>query len=355
MIITPPRKTIGILGGGQLGRMLALAAARLGYRCHIYAPEAESPAFDVAAATVAGYDDMAALDAFAAAVDVVTYEFENIPVSAVERIAGKTPVFPSADVLRVTQDRLHEKDFCTAAGARTAPYMAVDNAADGEAAAARLGLPLVLKTRRMGYDGKGQILVKTAEELAPAVERLGGRDLIAEGFVRFEREISVVLARGQDGAIAAYPAVENRHRNHILDETIAPAEIAPELAERAVETAGRIAGKLDYVGVIGVEMFVTDDDILINELAPRVHNSGHWTIDACVASQFEQHVRAICGLPLARPEMHSRAVMKNLLGDEIERWRELLPEPLLCFHDYGKREARPGRKMGHVTRLIPLK
>lgn len=355
MIVTPPRKTIGILGGGQLGRMLALAAAQLGYRCHIYAPEAESPAFDVAAATIAAYDDEAALEAFAAAVDVVTYEFENIPVAAVELIAGKIPVFPSADVLRVTQDRLREKDFVTSTGARTAPYMAVDSVADAELAAERIGLPLVLKTRRMGYDGKGQVLVRTRAELLPALEQLGGIDLIAEGWIAFEREISVVLARGQDGALSAYPAVENRHRNHILDETLAPAEIAPELASLAVHTASKIGEKLDYVGVIGVEMFVTADDILINELAPRVHNSGHWTMDACVVGQFEQHIRAICGLPLAAPEMHSRAVMKNLLGDEIDAWRELLPEPRLCFHDYGKREARPGRKMGHVTRLLPLR
>lgn len=355
VIVTPPRKTIGILGGGQLGRMLAQAAAEFGYRCHIYAPAGDNPAFEVAAeATIGAYDDHAALARFAATVDVVTYEFENIPVPAVELLAATRPVFPDARALGVTQDRLAEKDFINGAGGRTAPYAAVDSLADAEAAMARLGLPLVLKTRRFGYDGKGQVIVREAASLAAAVTRLGTTGLIAEGFVPFEREVSVVLARGQDGAVAAYPLVENRHVDHILDETIAPAVADPALLEQARRVATGIITELQYVGILAVEMFVVGDAILVNELAPRVHNSGHWTMDACAVSQFEQHVRAICGLPLGDPRPHSRAVMKNLLGADIDRWREFLDEPGLCFHAYGKAEARPGRKMGHVTRIAPL-
>ncbi|WP_274944570.1 5-(carboxyamino)imidazole ribonucleotide synthase [Govanella unica] len=355
MITTAPGKIIGIMGGGQLGRMLAQAAAELGYRCHIYAPAGDNPAFAVAAeATVADYSDGEALAAFAAKVDVVTYEFENIPVEAVELLAAIRPVFPDARALGVTQDRMAEKDFITAAGGRTAPYAAVDTVRDAEAAMAKFGLPLVLKTRRFGYDGKGQVIVREAAALGDAVAKLGTTGLIAEGFVSFERELSVVLARGQDGAIAAYPLVENRHVDHILDETIAPAEASPELLQKAEAVARAIIAELKYVGVLAVEMFVTGDGIIVNELAPRVHNSGHWTMDACAVGQFEQHIRAICGLPLGDPRPHSRAVMKNLLGDDIGRWAEFLGEPGLCFHNYGKAEPRPGRKMGHVTRLTPF-
>lgn len=355
MPVIPPHRTIGILGGGQLGRMLALAAAELGYRVHIFAPEADSPAADVAAAfTRAPYEDTAALDRFAKAVDVATYEFENIPTATVRHLAASIPVFPDADVLGITQDRLREKDFVTAAGAKTTAYAPVDSVGDAVAAAKTLGLPLVLKTRRFGYDGKGQRIVRDAEEIAPAVAALGGVNLIAEAFVVFEREVSVVIARGQDGAMAAYPVVENRHEHHILAETIAPADVSYKLAAVADAVARAIAEKLRYVGVLAVEMFVVGDEVLVNELAPRVHNSGHWTIDACAVSQFENHIRAICGLPLGVAAPHSRAVMQNLLGEDIGRYAEFLAEPNARFHDYGKREARAGRKMGHVTRLYPL-
>lgn len=352
----PLHGTIGILGGGQLGRMLALAAAELGFKTHIFAPEADSPAAQVSAAfTQASYEDTAALGAFAAAVDVITYEFENIPAATVRHLARLKPTFPSADALEITQDRLKEKDFVRSLGGGTAPYRAVDSVDDAQAAAAELGLPLVLKTRRFGYDGKGQVIVRRPEDLAAGVAQLGTRDLIAEGFVAFEREVSVVLARGQDGRVAAYPLVENRHEHHILAETIAPADASPALAQAAEALARQIIEKLQYVGVLAVEMFVVGDGVLVNELAPRVHNSGHWTLDACAVSQFEQHIRAICGLALGDPTPHSRAVMRNLLGDDIFQGPTLLAEPNACLHDYGKREARPGRKMGHVTWLYPLK
>lgn len=352
----PPHGTIGILGGGQLGRMLALAAAELGYKVHIYAPETGSPAAQVSASfTQAAYGDTAALDAFAALVDVITYEFENIPAATVRHLAVLCPTFPSADALEITQDRLKEKDFVRNLGGGTAPYRAVDSVDAAQAAAEQLGLPLVLKTRRLGYDGKGQVIVRQLDGLAGAVAQLGGKDLIAEGFVPFDREVSVVLARGQDGTVVTYPLVENRHEHHILAETIAPAEASPALAQAADALARQIIEKLDYVGVLAVEMFVLGEGVLVNELAPRVHNSGHWTLDACAVSQFEQHIRAICGLPLGDPAPHSRAVMRNLLGDDIFQGPALLAEPHACLHDYGKKEARPGRKMGHVTRLYPLK
>lgn len=355
MPLIPPHSTIGILGGGQLGRMLALAAAELGYKVHIFAPEADSPAADVAAEfTCAPYEDIAALDRFAAAVDVATYEFENIPTATVRHLAASIPVFPDSDALEITQDRLREKEFVSTAGAKTTAYAAVDSVADAVAAAEKLGLPLVLKTRRFGYDGKGQRIVRDKSEIAPAVTALGGVNLIAEAFVAFEREVSVIIARGQDGAMAAYPVAENRHEHHILAETIAPADASPQLAASADQVARAVAGKLRYVGVLAVEMFVLGEEVLVNELAPRVHNSGHWTIDACAVSQFENHIRAICGLPLGSPAPHSRAVMQNLLGDDIGRYAEFLAEPNARFHDYGKREARAGRKMGHVTRLYPL-
>lgn len=350
-----PGGVIGILGGGQLGRMLALAAAPLGYRCHVYAPEADAPAAQVAAAaTVADYGDGEALEAFARAVDVVTYEFENIPLEAADRVAALRPLRPGREALRIAQDRLQEKRFLAAAGIATAPFAPVEDAETLEAALAEIGTPAVLKTRRFGYDGKGQALLEDPADAATAWATLGRVPAILEGFVAFKREISVVAARGLGGEIACYDVVENRHKRHILDVTVAPAPIAPEAAERAQAIARRLLQGLDYVGVIGVEMFhLEQGDPLVNEFAPRVHNSGHWTIEGCITSQFAQHVRAIAGLTLGSPERLFDAEMTNLLGDDVARWPELLTEPDAHLHLYGKRDVRADRKMGHVTRIRP--
>jgi 5-(carboxyamino)imidazole ribonucleotide synthase len=348
----PPGAVIGILGGGQLGRMTAMAAARLGYRCHVFAPEAESPAADVAAAfTHAAYEDEAALAAFASAVDVVTLEFENVPVAAVERLARLVPVRPGAEVLRVTQDRLEEKGFVAGLGIPVTAYAPVGSAAELVAARERLGEG-VLKTTRLGYDGKGQTRVRADTDPAAALAQLREPTLIYEAWVDFALELSVVTARNPQGQQASYVPVENRHRHHILDVTIAPAPIPEALAAEAVGMAERIARALALEGLLAVEMFLTRDGrLLVNELAPRPHNSGHWTIDACAVSQFEQQVRAVCGLPLGDPSRLADALMQNLIGHDVDRWPELLAEPGARLHLYGKRETRDGRKMGHVTRL----
>jgi 5-(carboxyamino)imidazole ribonucleotide synthase len=353
--VLAPGATIGILGGGQLGRMTALAAARLGYRCHAFADEPDSPAAQVCArSTVASFDDDAALARFAAEVDVATFEFENIPAEAGRRVAAVIPVLPRPEILEITQDRLHEKDFLRSIGIATTEYRGLADAEALREAMADFGRPAVLKSVRLGYDGKGQVTIQPETAPAEAWRRMGGEIGILEAYVDFACEISVIVARRADGEWAAYPPVENRHVNHILDTTIAPARIAPETATRAEAIACVIAERLGLVGVLAVEMFVTrDGGLLVNELAPRPHNSGHWTIDACVTSQFEQLVRAICGLPLGSVAHHSDAVMKNLIGAEAETWRESLDDPLAKLHLYGKREAKPGRKMGHVTRLLP--
>jgi 5-(carboxyamino)imidazole ribonucleotide synthase len=349
-----PGSTIGILGGGQLGRMLAMAAARLGYHCHIFAPEADPPAAEVAQRfTRADYTDAAAMAAFATACSVVTYEFENIPLAPVAAVAGLVPVRPGVDALRITQDRIFEKDFCNSRDIPTAPWRKVGSVADLEAAIDALGLPLVLKTCRMGYDGKGQVKLTKREDAAAAFAALKSDHLIAEGFVAFRRELSVVLARGLDGSIASWGPVENIHRDHILWRTHAPAAFAPALAAEAERIAASLAEGLGYVGVLAVELFDCGDRILVNEMAPRVHNSGHWTMDGAVTSQFEQHIRAICGLPLGSSESLYDTVMENLIGEEINDWPRLLAEPAAKLHLYGKAEARPGRKMGHVNRLFP--
>lgn len=355
MQVVAPGSTIGILGGGQLGRMLAIAAARLGYRCHIYAPEADPPAADVAAEwTRADFTDIAAMTRFAAACAVVTYEFENIPFEPVAAIARQIAVRPGVEALRITQDRLFEKTFCNERGVGTAPFRAVGSVEDLKAAIAELGLPLVLKTRRMGYDGKGQVKIERADQAAAAFAALKSDALIAEGFVAFQRELSVVLARGNEGRIVSWGPVENIHRNHILWRTYAPARLSDSLRAEAERIAATLAEGLDYVGVLAVELFDCGDRLLVNEMAPRVHNSGHWTLDAAVTSQFEQHIRAMCGLPLGSGERLCDAVMENLIGDEIAAWPDLLAEPKTKLHLYGKAEARPGRKMGHVSRLYPL-
>ncbi len=356
-----PGAVIGILGGGQLGRMTALAAARLGYLCHIYCPDPESPAFQVTPLkTVAGYDDEAALAAFARAVDVVTLEFENIPARAAEAVAEQAALRPRPEILKICQNRIREKDFCNAAGVPTARYAEVRDPGALERVLQEIGRPCLLKTCELGYDGKGQVRIGPDTAATEAWAEMTGSAPgpaaagVVEALVDFRLEISVIVARGPDGGCRTYPAVENRHKNQILDVTIAPAPISPELAARADAIACRLAERLDLVGLLAIEMFVTrDDEVLVNELAPRPHNSGHWTIDACVTSQFEQVVRAVAGLPLGATDLLAEATMKNLIGDEVQRWRELLADPNAKLHLYGKKEARPGRKMGHVTRLKP--
>jgi 5-(carboxyamino)imidazole ribonucleotide synthase len=351
----PPGGTIGILGGGQLGRMTAMAAARLGYRTHIFANEADSPAAQVAAAvTVAPFSDPAAVARFGEGVDVATCEFENVPAAALRRVAAKRPVLPRPEVIEIAQDRLREKNFLRSICAATTDFREVADPDALAAAAQELGRPAVLKTVRLGYDGKGQVLLTSDTDPAEAWRRMGASVGILEGFVDFRCEISVIVARGADGALAAYPPVENRHVNHILDTTVAPARLPSETMAEATRIARRIAERLDLVGVLAVEMFVTRSGaLLVNELAPRPHNSGHWTIDACATSQFEQLVRAICGLPLGSTERHSDAVMTNLIGRDVAKWREALDDPQAKLHLYGKTKIRPGRKMGHITRLLP--
>ena len=355
-----PGGTVGILGGGQLGRMLALAAAPLGYRCHIFSPDPDGPAAQVAAAeTVAAYDDDAALDAFGAAVDVVTAEFENVPAAALERLAGRVPVRPGARSLRIAQNRIAEKDFCRSLGLETTPYAPVEDeagAVGAEAADRLIGRPAVLKTQTLGYDGKGQVVLEPGDDLLDAWhDTLGGRPAILEALAPIEREISVVVAGTVDKTTRSFDPVENRHVGGILDVTLAPAAIAPALASAARESAERIVRALDHVGVLCVELFVTGDGrLLVNEIAPRVHNSGHWTIEGCETSQFAQHVRAVCGLPLGSAARRANAAMKNLIGRDVERWRALAADPAVHLHLYGKDETRDGRKMGHVTWLSPL-
>lgn len=352
----PPNATIGLVGGGQLGRMSALAAARLGYRCHILTREVDSPAAQVSnAVTISDYADPVSLRAFAESVDVISFEFENVSAEGLELLASLKPVRPSPDVLRISQDRVSEKSFLNDAGIATAPWHAVETLADLEAAAARLGLPAVLKTTRLGYDGKGQAMLRESGDLVSAFERLSPKPLVLEAFINFAREVSVIVARGADGALACFDTVENRHRNHILDVTLAPARIIDEVNHAAQSIARHVATALDLVGLLAVEMFIdSDGKLLVNEIAPRPHNSGHWTIDACPASQFELHIRAIAGLPLPPATRHSDAVMKNLVGpEEAALWPAVLASPGLIPHLYGKADARPGRKMGHVTRLFP--
>ncbi len=351
----PPNAVIGIVGGGQLGRFSAMAAARLGYRCHILTPETDSPAGLVAARSFVGdYEDAALLRRFAQSVDVITFEFENVSAAGLDLLASIRPVRPSPAVLRISQDRVLEKTFLHEAGAPTARWTAVDNRAHLHAALARIGLPGVLKTTRGGYDGKGQALIRSMNGLNDQWEELQPKPLILEALVAFEREISVVVARGLDGKATAFPPVENRHRNGILDVTIAPARIPPAVAAHAEAMALQVAAALDLVGVLAVEMFVLPDgSVLANEIAPRPHNSGHWTLDACPASQFELHIRAVAGLPLPSAVRHSDAIMKNIVGpDEMAQWPALLAAPGVIPHLYGKAEAREGRKMGHYTRLF---
>jgi 5-(carboxyamino)imidazole ribonucleotide synthase len=353
----PPNATIGLVGGGQLGRMSALAAARLGYRCHILTRERDSPAGQVSAhVTISDYQDPAALREFAAAVDVISFEFENVSAEGLDLLASLKPVRPAPGILRISQDRVIEKSFINGVGVPTAPWRAIATLDELHAAVAELGLPAVLKTTRLGYDGKGQRMLRRSDELAAGFGELAPKPLILEGFVDFAQEISVVIARGADGSLSAFDTVENRHCDHILDLTLAPARVPVGVVEQSQAIARTIATALDLVGLLAVEMFVdADGRVLVNEIAPRPHNSGHWTIDACPASQFDLHIRSIAGLPLPAAVRHSDAVMKNLVGpDETALWPAILAAPGLIPHFYGKAEARPGRKMGHVTRLFPL-
>jgi 5-(carboxyamino)imidazole ribonucleotide synthase len=349
-----PGSTVGILGGGQLGRMMALAAGQLGLKCHVFAPEEDSPAFQVSAArTVAFYHDFAALEEFAKHVDVITYEFENVPSDTAAFLESLTVLAPSSAALKTAQDRVDEKTFIAGLGIPVAPFAAVHSEADLEEAIARIGRPSVLKTRRFGYDGKGQTKIVEKTSAAAAWTEIGKAPAILEGFISFDKEISVIAARGWDGAIAVYDVPENHHENHILKTSTVPADIAGETAEAARAMARTIIGALDYVGVMGIEMFVSGTKLIVNEIAPRVHNSGHWTQDACVVSQFEQHIRAICGWPLGSPERHSNVVMHNILGHESANWAEYGASTNTGVHFYGKAEARRGRKMGHINVLTP--
>ncbi|HEY4344705.1 MAG TPA: 5-(carboxyamino)imidazole ribonucleotide synthase [Parvibaculum sp.] len=355
-----PGGRIGILGGGQLGRMLTLAAAELGFTTHIYCPDEDAPAMDVAeSGTRAAYEDAEALARFARGVDVVTYEFENVPAETARVLGEHAIVRPGVAALATAQDRIVEKTFLASHRIPTAPFADVHDDASLDAALKEIGTPSILKTRRFGYDGKGQAKIASANEAHGAYDAIGRKPAILEGFVPFAFEISVIVARGIDGATAAYDPVENVHTNHILDRTYAPASLDDALADEARAIAAKIVAELDYIGVMGVEMFVLPQGakgprLLVNEIAPRVHNSGHWTQDACAVSQFEQHIRAICGWPLGSPARHSDAVMTNLIGDDVHDWPKLAAEPGACLHLYGKAEARPGRKMGHVNRLFPL-
>lgn len=350
----PPGSTIGILGGGQLGRMMAMAAAQLGYHIHIFCPEEDAPASEVArSTTTASYRNENALHRFAGGVDVVTYEFENIPCGPVEELAKRVPVHPSPEILKICQHRALEKQAINDAGIATAPYQPVHSSEELVAAANAIGLPSVLKTARMGYDGKGQIMLSATTHVPSMWKELGTDEAILEGFVRFKMEISVIVARDVLGNVSCYPAVQNSHENHILAETVAPAPIPDELAARAQAIATTLATTLKLVGVMAVEMFVTQNGkLLVNELAPRPHNSGHWTIDACITSQFEQVIRTVCGLPLGSPEQLRKARMINLIGDEVLDWQNHASIPNAKLHLYGKKEIRPGRKMGHVTFLL---
>jgi 5-(carboxyamino)imidazole ribonucleotide synthase len=348
----PQGSVIGILGGGQLGRMLSVAASRLGYRCHIYEPGA-APAGDVALkVTTAPYEDEAALRAFAASVDVITYEFENVPTSALDLLESLKPIRPNRRALAISQDRIAEKSFLNDLGLQTAPWAAVNSEADLLAAADSLGLPAILKTTRLGYDGKGQVKLEADAEIPAAWASMNNAACVLEGFVAFDREVSVIAARGLDGSVACFDPGENIHREGILRTTTVPAKLNPGQRADAVLIAARILNALDYVGVMGVELFVTPRGLLVNEIAPRVHNSGHWTQQGCTVDQFEQHIRAVAGLPLGDGNRYADVVMENLIGDDVLRVPDLLKARDTAVHLYGKGTPRPGRKMGHVNRII---
>ncbi|WP_170558995.1 5-(carboxyamino)imidazole ribonucleotide synthase [Ruegeria atlantica] len=347
-----PGARIGILGGGQLGRMLSVAAARLGFVTHIFEPGANPPAGQVAdRVTTAAYDDAAALQAFAGSVDVITYEFENIPTEALDLLEAHCPIHPGREALRVSQDRLTEKNFLAGLGLKTAPFADITDLNSLKAAIDRIGTPAILKTRRFGYDGKGQARLRSPEDAEAALADMAGAPAILEGFVNFSHEVSVIAARGIDGQVACFDPGENVHRDGILHTTTVPARLAPAQRTDAVLLAANILNALDYVGVMGVELFVTSDGLIVNEVAPRVHNSGHWTQNGCAVDQFEQHIRAVAGWPLGDGQRHSDVVMENLIGDDMDRVPELARERDVALHLYGKAEVKPGRKMAHFNRI----
>jgi 5-(carboxyamino)imidazole ribonucleotide synthase len=345
-----------MVGGGQLGRMAAMAAARLGYRVHVYSLERHGPTEQVCErATIADFDDEDALGEFAEQVDVVTFEWENVPVRALKFLSKLHPVRPSWKILEMAQDRAAEKFFINEAGIATTDWQEVETLDELEQAAEEIGTPCVIKTARFGYDGKGQVTIETLDDLEQAWKDVGEVRSVVEGFVDYEAEMSTVVARAPSGQIAVYDAVENHHVEHILDTTYAPASADPGVCARATDIAVALAEALDLEGVLAVEYFLTKDGgLLVNEVAPRPHNSGHWTIDACHTSQFEQFIRAVCNLPLGSPRRHSNAIMQNLIGPIGGRWLEALEDPEANLHLYGKHEAYPGRKMGHITRLTDL-
>lgn len=354
MTALPPGSTIGILGGGQLGRMLAVAAAQLGYRCHIYAPAGDNVAFDVAAqSSIGAYDDHAALKDFAQQCDVVTFEFENVPVAPLETIAGLVPIYPPAKALEVAQDRDAEKRFVRSLGGQTANFAIANIQGDVQAAVDAVGIPCILKTIRMGYDGKGQLRVTSQDDLVDAWAQTGAQPLIAEAMVQFDAEFSVILVRGQDGEIRFWDSPHNVHVGGILATSTLPSGALVQSQQQAArDMAAAVATKLDYVGVFTAEFFASSAGPLFNEIAPRVHNSGHWTIEGAATSQFENHIRAICGLPLGSTEtVAARVEMQNLIGDDGDAFAQILADPAAHLHLYGKAQARPGRKIGHVTRL----
>jgi 5-(carboxyamino)imidazole ribonucleotide synthase len=355
--VLKPDSTIGILGGGQLGRMLALAAAQLGFKCHVFAPNPDAPAFDVVhRVTVADYADTGALDRFAADVDVITYEFENIPAETAMFLAARKPVVPDPQVLAITQDRAIEKEFVAKLGIPVTPFARVDTGEQIAAALDRIGRPAVLKTRRFGYDGKGQTTIRVGSDLDAAWREIGGQPAILEAFIPFDREVSIVAARSLAAEVECFDLTENEHRDHILKVSRVPANVPTEVADEARRIGGAIAEAFNYVGVLAVEMFVVRTDgvtrLLVNEIAPRVHNSGHWTIDGASVSQFEQHVRAVAGWPLGKARRRGRVEMANLIGAEVDDYTRWLTVPGASVHLYGKAHARPGRKMGHVTRVF---
>ena len=354
-MIVPPGSTIGIVGGGQLGRMLAMAAAQLGYRCHIYAPDPSCVAAEVAAEYSEGaFDDEGALTRFAAEIDVATYEFENIATAPLAALAELVPLHPSVEALTIAQDRLEEKNFIQRHGGRPAPFAPVDDRASLDAALAAIGTPAILKTRRFGYDGKGQVRIDHPEAADAAWAAVRGAPCVLEGFIRFDAEFSILLCRNADDRVAIWPAPRNRHEDGILAASTVPAgaDLAAAIAEGEA-LARRIAQALDYVGVMAMEFFAVGAAAVFNEMAPRVHNSGHWTIEGARTSQFENHIRAICGLPLGATDLSAPCVeMRNLIGAEADGWAGILADPAAHLHLYGKGEARPGRKMGHVTRLL---
>lgn len=349
----PTGATIGILGGGQLGRMLSVAAARLGLKTHIFEPGATPPAGDVAAAvTTASYEDADALTAFARSVDVITYEFENIPTSALDILEQYAPVHPNRDALRISQDRKTEKEFLQSLGLQTAPFEPVDTLEDLQNAVETIGVPSILKTRRLGYDGKGQVRLTNASDLEGAIASVAGARSVLEGFVDFSHEVSVIGARSAQGQVACFDPGENVHRDGILHTTTVPANLTAGQRTDAVLMAANILNALDYVGVLGVELFVTPGGLIVNEIAPRVHNSGHWTQNGCAIDQFEQHIRAVAGWPLGNGKRHANVEMLNLIGDDVAQVPDYATKGNVAIHLYGKADVKPGRKMGHINRIL---